>query len=96
MGVPIGGTFPFARTRVGKVPSNVHEKIIVRKEYQFFCTFIFGFLVNEELFIHILSLNFREDVRLSYYSEGCQQCLNTMFKQGDTRQGCRVGTGCVV
>ena len=82
-------------TRVGKVPSNTHEKIIVRKGYEIFCTFIFDFLVNEELFIRILSLNFREDVRLSYYSEECQQCLNRMFKQGDTRHGCRVGAGCV-
>ncbi len=54
-----------------------------------------GFLVNEELFRYILSLNFREDVRLSYYSESFQQRLNRMFKRGDTRQGCRVGTGCV-
>jgi len=36
-------------------------------------------LVNEELFIGMLSLNFREDVRLSYYSEECQQCLNRRF-----------------
>ena len=86
---------PDAGAREGMVPSNVHEKITVRKKYEFFCTFIFDILVDEELFVDILSLNFREDVRLSYYSEGCQQCLNRTFKQGDTRHGGRVGAGCV-
>ena len=39
------------RAEKGKVPSNVHKKVIVRKVHEFLCTFIFDFLVNEELFV---------------------------------------------
>jgi len=40
---------PVAGEREGSLRHN--EKIIVRKVYEFFCTFIFNFLVNEELFV---------------------------------------------